>query len=100
VEDVHLGQGPNVVLDLTKKAALVRGSEVYVDNLFTSFPLLDQMSGMGIGLTGTIRQNRLHRVPLTKKKDLEKRDVARGTMSAVFKNDMICVSRVSECVSV
>ena len=59
---------------------------------------MQQMSGMGIGLTGTIRQNRLHRVPITGKKALEKKDVARGTMTIAYKNDMICVSKVCVCV--
>ena len=99
VEDVGLGQGPNVVLDLTKKAGLVPGSQVFVDNLFTSFPLLAQMSTMGIGCTGTVRQNRLHQVPLPSKKDLEKKSVERGTHCAVYKRDMICVSKKA-CVCV
>ena len=38
------GAGPNLVVDLVEKAGLVLGSEVYVDNLFTSFPLLAEMS--------------------------------------------------------
>ena len=92
MENLGLGQGPIVVLDLIKKAGLVPGSQVFVDNLFTSFPLLNKCSEMGIGCTGTVRQNRLHRVPITKKKDLEKREVARGTFSSTYKNDTICVS--------
>ena len=79
VEDHGLGQGPNVVLDLVTKAKLKPGSEVCFDNLFTSFPLLDKLSEMGIGGTGTVRQNRLNRVPIMKKKDLEKKIVDRGT---------------------
>ena len=71
---------------------MVPGSRVYVDNLFTSFPLLQKMSEMGLGLTGTIRQNRLHRVPITGKKDLEKKNVAWGTITSAYKNDIICVS--------
>ena len=63
-----MGQGPNVVADLAVKAKLVPGSEVYVDNLFTSFPLMAEMSARGIGLTGTMRQNCLHSVPIRKKK--------------------------------
>ena len=99
VADVGLGQGPNVVLDLTRKAGLVPGSQVFVDNLFTSFPLLAQMSTMGIGCTGTVRQNRLHKVPLPSKKDLEKKTLERGTHCAVYKHDQICVSK-NACVCV
>ena len=58
ITDAGLGQGPNVVLDLVEKSSLTKGSLVYMDNLFTSFPLLDRMSGMGLGATGTLRQNR------------------------------------------
>jgi hypothetical protein len=45
VADVGLGQGPNVVLDLVRKAELGPGSQIFFDNLFTSFPLLQQLSG-------------------------------------------------------
>ncbi len=41
VEDMGLGQGPNVVLQLLEKASLLPGSELFFDKLFTSFPLLD-----------------------------------------------------------
>lgn len=37
------------------------GSLVYFDNLFTSFPLLQKMSELKMGATGTVRQNRLNR---------------------------------------
>ena len=46
-----MGQGPNVVVDLVDNAKLVPGSEVYVDNLFTSFPLMREMSTREIGIT-------------------------------------------------
>ena len=87
-----MGQGPNVVVDLVKKAKLVPGSEVYVDNLFTSFPLSREMSDREIGITGTMRQNRLNKVPIHKKKELEKKDVVRGTFETVYKGDQMCVS--------
>ena len=44
-----------------------------MDNLFTSFPLLNKLSEMEIGGTGTMRQNRLNNVPIMNKKDLEKK---------------------------
>jgi hypothetical protein len=58
VEDKGLGQGPNVVLQLVEKAELLPGSDVFFDNLFTSFPLLERLSEMNISGTGTVRQNR------------------------------------------
>jgi hypothetical protein len=60
IDDKGLGQGPNVVLDLVEKAQIGRGTEVFFDNLFTSFPLLENLSEKGIGGTGTVRQNRLN----------------------------------------
>jgi hypothetical protein len=35
IEDFGLGQGPNVVLSLVRKAELVSGCDVFFDNLFT-----------------------------------------------------------------
>ena len=58
VEDMGLGHGPNVVLQLVEKASLLPGSELFFDNLFTSFPLLDNLSARNIAGTGTVRQNR------------------------------------------
>jgi DNA excision repair protein ERCC-6 len=92
IEDKGLGQGPNVVLDLVAKAKLSPGSEVCFDNLFTSFPLLDKLSEMEIGGTGTVRQNRLNRVPIMKKKDLEKKTVDRGTSHVVYREDQVVVA--------
>ena len=73
IENKGLGQGPNVVLDLIRKSGITRGSEVFMDNLFTSFPLLKEMSKLEIGATGTMRQNRLNNIPIITKKDMEKK---------------------------
>jgi hypothetical protein len=71
------------------QAKLRKGSEVYMDNLLTSFPLLDKLSEMGIAGTGTVRQNRLHRVPIIDKKEVEKKVVPRGFSQTVFRNDQV-----------
>ena len=55
IEDANMGQGPNVIYDIVKKANIPKGSHIYMDNLFTSFPLLNKLSEMEIGGTGTIR---------------------------------------------
>ena len=86
------GQGPNVVLDLVKKSNLVQGSVVYMDNLFTSVPLLDALSSIGIGGTGTVRQNRLHQIPLKNKKQMEHKAIQRGFSEAVYCEDQIVVA--------
>lgn len=90
IDDKGLGQGPNVVLDLVEKAQIGRGSEVFFDNLFTSFPLLDNLSEKGIGGTGTVRQNRLHKVPIINKKEMEKKE--RGHADVVYKGDTVLVA--------
>ena len=92
IEDHGLGQGPNVVLSLVEKAKLGPGSEVYFDNLFTSFPLLEKLSGKQIAGTGTVRQNRLHRVDIISKKDMEKKTVERGTSHLVYRKDQVLVA--------
>jgi len=92
IVDEGLGQGPNVVVDLVSKAQLMEGSEVFMDNLFTSFPLLTKLSEMGIAGTGTVRQNRLNKVPIIKKKELEKKKTSRGSSHTVFRNDQVLVA--------
>ena len=61
IKDAGLGQGPNVVLSLAAKAKLDPGEHIYCNNLFTSSALLSAMSNQGIGVTGTVRQNCLHK---------------------------------------
>ncbi|GBN52809.1 hypothetical protein AVEN_80919-1 [Araneus ventricosus] len=54
-----LGQGPDVFLGLMNKVYAREGNRVVMDNLFTSIPLLNELSKKGIAGTGTIRENRL-----------------------------------------
>ena len=58
VEDQGLGQGPSVVLDLVTKASIPEGSEVFFDNQFTTCSLLERLSKMKLGGTGTVSLNR------------------------------------------
>ena len=69
----------------------MRGCHVYFDNLFNSFKLLNELSNKGLGGTGTVRQNRLGKVPIIEKKGLEKKSVSRGTCGVVFKEDVVLV---------
>lgn len=92
IEDKGLGQGPNVVLDLIEKAQIGPGTEVFFDNLFTSFPLLEKLSEKGIGGTGTVRQNRLNKVPIITKKQMEKKEIARGHSDVAYKDDTVLVA--------
>ena len=51
-----------------------------------------KLSEMQTGGTGTIRQNRLHRIPIISKKDLENKNVLRGTSEVLYKDDQTLVA--------
>lgn len=59
IADVGFGQGGNVVMSLVNKCDLLPGTRIYFDNLFTSVPLLDELTKMQLGGTGTLRRNRI-----------------------------------------
>jgi hypothetical protein len=85
------GQGPEVVLSLVDHADIQPGDRLTFDNLFTSIPLLNILSEKGIGGTGTMHQNRLHSVPLTKKKAIEKH-WKRGDIEETYTADITVVA--------
>jgi hypothetical protein len=59
---------------------------VYVDNLFTTIDLLDHMGDRKLGITGTLRQNRVIGIPLPSKKDVVKK-FKRGEAQATYTQD-------------
>lgn len=59
---------------------------MYCDNLFTSMDLLDAMGDRQLGVTGTLRQNRIIGIPLPSKKVAEK-EFKRGDVQAVYCKD-------------
>lgn len=63
-----------------------------MDNLFTSAPLLDKLSELGVGGTGTVRQNRLNKVPIITKKVLESKKYERGHHECVYSEDQVLVA--------
>ena len=65
-----LGQGADVVLGLIDKCEIPKGTHVVMDNLFTSIPLLKELSKRGIAAPGTLRENRQKNAPLTSKETL------------------------------
>jgi DNA excision repair protein ERCC-6 len=71
VTDPQLGLGGSVVVDLIAELPPARYS-LYFDNFFTSLKLLDKLSEMSIGGTGTIRVNRIEKCPLTAAETLKK----------------------------
>ncbi|GBP37588.1 PiggyBac transposable element-derived protein 3 [Eumeta japonica] len=67
----ELGVGASVVLDLVEK--LPTGSySLYMDNFFTSLPLLNELKKLGHEATGTIRANRVENAPLKDTKETKK----------------------------
>ena len=59
--DTGLGQGADVVLGLIEKCKLKTGFTF--DNLFTSLPLLDELTELGFGALGTLTQNKWFFLP-------------------------------------
>ena len=60
LQDTALGQGADAVLGLIEKCEVKVGSAVAFDNLFTSLPLLDELTELGIGARATLQQNHFH----------------------------------------
>lgn len=87
IPDYGLGQGPNVVLGLAEQFELSPGTKVYVDNLFTSLDLLDHMGSRQLGITGTLRQNRLNSVPLPTKKEAVNK-MQRGELQTAYSGNV------------
>jgi DNA excision repair protein ERCC-6 len=61
--DEGMGVGETVVSTLALQFVPV-GSHGFVDNYFTSLPLLVKFKASGINLTGTLRKDRIRHVPL------------------------------------
>ena len=65
ITETGLGKSADVVLDLARKADVRPGSRLFFDNYFSGFGLLDHLTEMNIGGTGTLRENRVGNVPET-----------------------------------
>lgn len=65
-EKEEFGLGGSVVLDLLSELPPSSPYHVAVDNFFTSVKLLEHLGNLGIGATGTVRQNRIEDCPLRK----------------------------------
>ena len=73
-----LSQRPDVVYNLVESVKLIPGSKVVCDNFFTSLDLIDHLSQKGIGVLGSMRQNRMNNRSLPSKKennDMKRRDI-------------------------
>ena len=69
--DTGLGQGADAVLGLIANCEVKAGSTF--DNLFIPLPLLDELTELGIGLLGTLRQYRFHGARVANKTTLAKK---------------------------
>ena len=81
---IGLGQGAYVVSGLIEKCEVKAGSTVISGNLFTSLPLLDELTELGIGALGTLRQDDFHGALVANKTTLAKKP-GRGSLLPMVK---------------
>ena len=72
------------------------GSTVTFGNLFTSPSLLDELTELGIGVLGTLRQNHFHGAPVANKTTLAKKP--RGSYDFATDGKNLVVSRLNNKV--
>ena len=70
MSDTGLGLRADVVVGSTEKCEVKAGLIVTFDNLFTSLPLLHELTELGIGALGTLQQNRCHGATIPNKTTL------------------------------
>ncbi|XP_046682067.1 piggyBac transposable element-derived protein 3-like [Homalodisca vitripennis] len=68
----HLGCGGSVVMNLVKRLPSDSKYSLFVDNYFTSLPLLEELKENGHDCTDTIRVDRIEKAPLTDHKLFKK----------------------------
>ena len=89
------------MLGLIEKCEVKAGSTVTFDNLFTSVPLLYELTELGIGALDTFQQNRLHGVLVASKSTLAKKP--RGSYDFAIDSKNLVVSwldnKVVTCVT-
>jgi len=69
----ELGQGADVVLQLTETLPTDKCYKVFADNFFTSVPLIEKLQERGMHYFGTVRPNRLPGCVLQNESELKKR---------------------------
>ena len=107
VTDSSLGLGGSVIVDLMAELPEAK-YQLFFDNFFSSIRLLDTLSNMSIGATGTVRVNRTEKCPVTAPEQLKKaprgtfdfrHDRSSGTL-VVRWNDNSVVTVASNCFGV
>ena len=73
MSDTGLRQGADVVLGLIEKYEEKAGSTVTFHNLFTSLPMLDELTELGIGSLWTFQQNCFYGASVANKTTLAKK---------------------------
>ena len=82
-ENKHDGPlGSRVVKEMLEAVSVPSDHRVYFDNLFTSRQLLITLASEGYRATGTVRENRTDKCPLTDSKTLAKK--SRGSYEMMF----------------
>jgi YD repeat-containing protein len=73
VTHAELGLGGSVVMDLLKCLPAGPSYNVYFDNFFTSLRLIDRLTELQIGATGTVRANRIENCPVDAQEIVKKK---------------------------
>ena len=86
-ETTALGVGGGVVVRLLERIPS-HPYTVFTDNFFTSLMLIDELKKKGIGLTGTVRANRVEKCPLQAVDQFKKLD--RGSTQFFPRSELWC----------
>lgn len=90
-DQAELGLGAAVVTELSSRLPSEKGPyNLYVDSFFVGIPLIRLMTEHNVGITGTIKDNRMEKCPVMPFADMKKKK--RGSSSSMFVEDM-CVVR-------
>ena len=90
-DNIQLPLGSKVVLSLLQCIDVPNDHIVFFDNYFTSLPLLSNLRAQGFRASGTLRQNRTEKCPLSTVKEMEKKKRATYETSFDAKNEILLV---------
>ena len=71
--DRSLGLGPSVILDLISELPANVSFKLYADRFFSSLKLVDRLSTLGFGYTGTVMSNRIENCPVTSQYEMSRK---------------------------
>lgn len=92
IEATNTPLGTRVVTSLLEKMPLVPAEHnIYFDNFFSSYDLFIKLKESGFRATGTIRDNRTKKCPLTSVKDMKKSDRAHFDYRFDTNNEVLLV---------